>query len=107
MKPQRPQNGGIRNRANLLNIVKPAGIVTTADSIQWIEKALIKEAALECGFEGQRWGDLLRIARRNNKKDGAGSVALIMNAAITHKFNASGSGSGTISDANLFLPMKK
>jgi hypothetical protein len=100
-------NGGIRGRAFLLNITKPAGIVTTADSIQWIEKALIKEAALECGFEGQRWGDLLRIARRNNKRDGAGSVATLMNAAVAHKFNAPGAGSGTITDANLFLPMKK
>ena len=100
-------NGGIRNRANLLSITKPASVVTTADSIQWIEKALIKEAALECGFEGQRWGDLLRIARRNNKRDGAGSVASIMNAAVAHKFNAAGSGSGSITDANLFLPMKK
>jgi starch-binding outer membrane protein, SusD/RagB family len=100
-------NGGIRGRAFLLNITKPDGIVTTADSIQWIEKALIKEAALECGFEGQRWGDLLRIARRNNKRDGATSVSTIMNAAVAHKFNASGTGSATITDENLFLPMKK
>jgi len=100
-------NGGIRSRANLVNIVKPANVVTTADSIQWIEKALIQEAALECGFEGQRWGDLLRVARRNNKKDGGGSVASIMNAAVAHKFNASGAGSATITDANLFIPMKK
>jgi len=100
-------NGGIRGRAFLLNITKPAGIVTTADSIHWIEKALIKEAALECGFEGQRWGDLLRIARRNSSKDGGASVATSMNAAVAHKFNASGVGSGTITDANLFLPMKK
>jgi len=100
-------NGGIRGRAYLVNITKPAGIVTTADSILWIEKALIKEAALECGFEGQRWGDLLRIARRNNKKDNGSSVAAIMNEAVAHKFNASGSGSATITDENLFLPMKK
>lgn len=100
-------NGGIRGRAFLVNITKPADIVTTADSIQWIEKALIKEAALECGFEGQRWGDLLRIARRNNKKDGAASVATIMNAAVAHKFNAGAAGSATITDENLFLPMKK
>ena len=100
-------NGGIRGRAFLLNITKPDGIITQADSIQWIEKALIKEAALECGFEGQRWGDLLRIARRNNKRDAGGNVATIMNAAVAHKFNAGSSGSGTITDANLFLPMKK
>jgi starch-binding outer membrane protein, SusD/RagB family len=100
-------NGGIRGRAFLLNITRPADVVTTADSIQWIEKALIKEAALECGFEGQRWGDLLRIARRKNKRDGAASVADIMNAAVAHKFNVSTSGSATITDANLFLPMKK
>ncbi|MEI7504009.1 MAG: hypothetical protein WCJ61_12060, partial [Paludibacter sp.] len=99
-------NGGIRGRAFLLNITKPDNVITKADSIQWIEKALIKEAALECGFEGQRWGDLLRIARRSNK-DGKGSVVDIMNAAVAHKYNAGSLGSGSITDGNLFLPMKK
>jgi len=101
-------NGGIRGRAFLVNITTPAyvndGIGNDHnDSIQWIEKALIKEAALECGFEGQRWGDLLRVARRNSK-EGQGSVATIMNAAIAPKFSG---GSANINENNLFLLMKK
>jgi len=102
------ENAGIRGRAFLLNIPTPAyvrdGIGNDHnDSIQWIEKALIKEAALECGFEGQRWGDLLRVARRESK-DGQGSVATIMNAAVSPKFKG---GSANINESNLFLPMKK
>lgn len=99
-------NSGIRNRAYLVNISKPSWVVTTADSIQWIEKALLKEEALECAFEGYRWGDLLRIARRENM-DGSGTVATIMNNAIMHKYNADGGSGAPITDANLFLPMKQ
>lgn len=100
-------NSGIRGRAYLVNIQKPDWVVTTADSIQWIEQSLLKEAALECGFEGQRWGDLLRVARRNNKEDGKGSVAEIMRNAIAPKFNASGKNAPVISETNLYLPMKQ
>jgi len=67
---------------------------------------LIKEAALECGFEGQRWGDLLRVARRNSK-EGKGVVSTIMNNAIAHKFNAAKTAAPSINESNLFLPMKK
>ena len=100
-------NSGIRNRVYLVNITTPAYVHDGIgddhnDSIQWIEDALIKEAALECGMEGQRWGDLLRVARRKNK-DGKGSVSTIMNTAVGHKFSST---SANINDNNLFLPMK-
>jgi hypothetical protein len=75
------------------------------DSIQWIETVLIEEAALECGFEGNRWGDLLRVARRQSK-DGKGSVPELMNAAVSNKFKAAGKESSTITENNLFLTMK-
>ena len=96
-------NGGIRNRAYLLNDTKPAWVVTTQDSMKWIENSLIKEAALECGFEGTRWADLLRVARRKVKNGEAGSVASQMSDAIKGKYN----GAIKITDINLFLPMKK
>jgi len=99
-------NAGVRNRAFLVNIPTPAyvidGIDDHNDSIQWVEDAIIKEAALECGLEGQRWGDLLRIARRKSK-DGKGTVSGIMNTSVAHKFSSS---SANINDNNLFLPMK-
>ena len=96
-------NGGIRNRAYLLNDTKPAWVVTTQDSMKWIENSLIKEAALECGFEGTRWADLLRVARRKVKNGEAGSVASQMSDAIKGKYN----GAIKITDTNLLLPMKK
>ncbi|MFG6687302.1 RagB/SusD family protein [Mariniflexile sp. HNIBRBA6329] len=54
------RNGGIRGRA----YVQRAAVV--GDSLISIENNLIKEAALELAFEGDRWGDLVRIALRRN-----------------------------------------
>lgn len=54
------RNGGIRGRA----YVQRAEVV--GDSLISIENNLIKEAALELAFEGNRWGDLVRIALRRN-----------------------------------------
>lgn len=54
------RNGGVRGRA----YVQRAQVV--GDSLTSIEDNLIKEAALELAFEGNRWGDLVRIALRRN-----------------------------------------
>ena len=54
------RNTGIRGRAML----KPVPIV--GDSTLSIENSLIDESALELAYEGQRWGDLVRIALRRN-----------------------------------------
>lgn len=78
---------GIRGRAYLNPKTLPAGI-SQQDSIQIIEKYLIEEAALECGFEGHRWGDLVRVARRKNKEDGSGSTYL--QDVIRPKYEKSG-----------------
>lgn len=77
------RNIGIRARANLQDITVPS-----ADSLNTIETALLKETALENAFEGTRWPDLLRIALRRNDpsiiadkvynkllKDGTGNAA--------------------------------
>lgn len=55
------RNIGIRSRANIVDVQVPA-----TDSLLTIETALIKETALEDGFEGTRWADLLRVALRRN-----------------------------------------
>jgi hypothetical protein len=55
------RNIGVRSRANLVDIVVP-----TSDSLLTIETALINETALENGFEGTRWADLMRVALRRN-----------------------------------------
>ncbi|MDR1417073.1 MAG: RagB/SusD family nutrient uptake outer membrane protein, partial [Prevotellaceae bacterium] len=50
---------GIRRRAWVQNVPKPEWVSDRDDSIRWMEEAILKEAALECGFEGHRWGDML------------------------------------------------
>jgi hypothetical protein len=55
------RNIGIRARANLVNLDVPA-----SDSLIQIEDDLINETALENGYEGTRWPDLLRVALRRN-----------------------------------------
>jgi hypothetical protein len=66
-------NYGLRRRVSLTNVEKPDWVSAYADSVRWLEEAILVEAALECGFEGHRWGDMLRIAMRKNKDDGSGT----------------------------------
>jgi hypothetical protein len=61
------QNAGVRGRVFMPVINFPAGM-NHLDSIQWLEQQIVRESALELAFEGQRWGDLVRIARRMNKE---------------------------------------
>ena len=79
----------LRRRAYVNRITVPAGeTYTKNDSIIWMEKLLLQEAALELGFEGHRWGDLMRIAhRKNNRCDiEPGSGTELLNEAIRQKF---------------------
>lgn len=54
------RNGGIRGRANLT----AAGAI--GDDMITTENNIINEAALTLAYEGNRWEDLVRIARRRN-----------------------------------------
>jgi hypothetical protein len=54
---------GTRTRANLTPL--PTALYTTNDKIG-MENAIIDEDGLELAYEGYRWGDLLRVARRRN-----------------------------------------
>ena len=56
------RNIGIRGRVYLENRELEEG----ADSLTVLENQVIEEAALELAYEGQRWGDLVRIAIRRN-----------------------------------------
>lgn len=88
------RNIGIRSRANLQNYVL-AGVDSTLE----IEDGLIQENALENGFEGTRWPDLVRVALRRNDpafladkiygkllKDGVGNAAEVR-AKLMNKEN--------------------
>lgn len=47
----------------------PATYVTKHDSISFLEKVIAHESALELGFEGNSWEDLIRIVHRMNKEN--------------------------------------
>jgi hypothetical protein len=49
----------VRDRARM-----PAPTVTTNSTTEQIEDYILRERGLELGFEGRRWYDLMRIARR-------------------------------------------
>ena len=53
------RNNGIRNRVSLQNRS------VEADSLMEIETQILEENALELAFEGERWGDLVRMSIRN------------------------------------------
>ena len=57
------RNLGIRGRVFLKAQTVPDG---TVDPLLYREDLFIKERALELAFEGKRWFDLMRIARRRN-----------------------------------------
>jgi hypothetical protein len=59
------QHTGIRGRGYVSNRTLPANLAVQ-DSIRTIDNYLVDEAALELAYEGQRWGDLVRMAVRRN-----------------------------------------
>lgn len=67
---------GIRGRANLKIKEFPSTTATLQDSIHFMEKTIVDEYALECAYEGYRWGDLVRVARRMNRAGEDGTTYL-------------------------------
>lgn len=57
------RNTGLRGRVYLQN---NSDSIPAADSLNILENQLLDEMALELAFEGERWGDLVRIALRRN-----------------------------------------
>lgn len=55
------RNLGVRGRANVTNYE-----INGSDSLVQVENGIINEVALEDGYEGTRWADLLRVAIRRN-----------------------------------------
>lgn len=80
------QNGGIRGRVFMPAVNFPEGFTSQLDSIRWLERQIVREAALELAFEGQRWSDLVRIARRMNK-EGRDGYQFFFNENIRKKYD--------------------
>ena len=80
-------SGGVRGRANMPDVTLE-GITTRQDSINTIERMLVREAGLEAGFEGHRWTDLIRVARRLQRLNGTGGQYL--RQVMAPKYEAAG-----------------
>ncbi|MFD1257303.1 RagB/SusD family nutrient uptake outer membrane protein [Mucilaginibacter terrae] len=98
---------GTRSRANL-TLLPPALINGGPDrggDMIGMENAIIDEDGLELAFEGQRWGDLVRIALRRNDPS---FVANKVYEKLTREGNpqASAARSKLLSANGLFLPFK-
>lgn len=98
-------NGGVRGRANLPNKNFPETAVTLQDSILFVEQLIISEAAKELGFEGNRWQDLLRVARRLNRETPGKGTQFLWDENIKKKYDRSGiSGVDMSSEDKWYLP---
>jgi hypothetical protein len=108
------ENNGVRGRAFLRSIptdTLPPGVWITDPraqiptdenhpAVRWFEEHILTEAAMECAFEGHRWGDMLRIALRK-KKYGENGIEFLNQTLRKAKPQV------TVSEADLFLPIGK
>jgi len=107
------ENAGVRGRAFLRSIpidtlaaggwFTPAQIPLTDEhhpAIRWFEEHILTEAALECAFEGHRWGDMLRIALRKNG-DGENGIDFLNQTLQKAKPGV------TVTPDKLYLPIGK
>lgn len=98
---------GTRSRANLTLL--PTSLINNGPNrggnIDLMEEAIISEDGLELAFEGQRWGDLLRVAlRRNDKAFLADKI--YQKLLLDGDANASAAQAKLKTDAGLYLPFK-
>lgn len=62
---------GVRGRVMLSPIVVPDGV----NQVEYIEDKILEERVMELAFEGKRWFDLMRVARRRGASYLADKVA--------------------------------
>lgn len=99
-------NGGIRGRVNLPNVDMSA-ITNKQDSIAFVEQMIVKEAGLELAFEGHRWTDLIRIARRLEKLN-PGKGGQFLTEKLHRKYELAGLPVPDFSsESNWYLPLHR
>lgn len=94
-------NLGIRGRAFLNNKTVSANIRGTART-EAIEELIINERALELAFEGKRWFDLVRVAKRRGPEFLANRIA----AKYSDKAKSDKVKAILMNEANWYLPYK-
>lgn len=112
------RNIGVRNRINDMNIVLDSAkyfnltvtprVLTNATLLKKdVEDYIIAESALETAFEGNRWGDLLRIALRRQATEPnylANKIGAKFDAA--HSADAAAVRAKLSDKANWYLPFR-
>ena len=92
------RNTGIRNRVSLKTLA------VEGDSLTTIETQVLDESGLELAFEGERWGDLVRLSLRNGDNS-------ILAGKVADKLNRAGLDGESVrtklmDENNWFLPLK-
>jgi hypothetical protein len=95
------RNLGIRGRVFLKARTVPA---SAADPMLYREDLIIQERALELAFEGKRWFDLMRIARRRNDPS---YLADKVAAKYSDPAKAEQVRSWLMNEANWYLPVAR
>jgi len=97
--PNWSENIGIRGRAYLQKRTVPEGV----DSVTYIEDLIVEERSMELAFEGKRWFDLMRLARRRGNSYLADRVA----SKFTDPNQANIIREKLINEQNWYFPFKK
>ncbi|HEY3371527.1 MAG TPA: RagB/SusD family nutrient uptake outer membrane protein [Prolixibacteraceae bacterium] len=109
------KNLGIRGRAYLQSVVVPDSAfltpgavkkspLTGADRINYIEDLIMTERSMELAFEGKRWFDLVRVAKR--RQDPA-YLANKVAAKFTNTAEGDAVRAKLMNENNWYLPFKK
>jgi starch-binding outer membrane protein, SusD/RagB family len=96
-------NMGVRARANLSSKLVPAS-VTGDDAVKLVEDYIMDERALELAFEGHRWTDLVRVAKRRGDPE---YLASKIAAKYTDPVKAAQVHDFLMNEGNWVLPYKK
>ncbi|MFN8206350.1 MAG: RagB/SusD family nutrient uptake outer membrane protein [Bacteroidales bacterium] len=96
-------NLGIRGRAYLNSKTVPATVTDPLAIKDLVEDYIIQERALELAFEGHRWTDLMRVARRRGEAYLADRIA----AKYTDAALAESVRTKLMDQTNWYLPLQK